>query len=70
MNRGFLKDCPCDICIVQAACNESCLVEILWYSKLSEEDKEKYIDAGRYKETMSRDAAEFVARDYAILDQL
>jgi hypothetical protein len=61
---NLFPDCPCNICLVQAACKESCVDEILWYSNLNEKEKKCYIEAGKYKSYMSKEAAEFVNADY------
>jgi hypothetical protein len=63
MSELFPK-CPCNVCIVQAVCNESCIEEILWYSDLSEKDKLKYGEAGKYKSNMSIEAANIVSEKY------
>ncbi|MFW9871545.1 MAG: hypothetical protein ACFFG0_00375 [Candidatus Thorarchaeota archaeon] len=60
------KDCPCNTCIVQPICKESCLPEVIWFSSLSRDEKLDYINLGRYKVSMSRDAAEFVVDEYNV----
>jgi hypothetical protein len=61
---NLFPDCPCNICLVQAACNESCVDEIIWYSDLSEKEKKRYIEAGKYKSNMSQEAANEVSKKY------
>jgi len=48
-NQSYLRNCPCNVCIVGMICRDECPKEINWYLNLSEEDRLTYISSEAYR---------------------